>query len=233
MKKLFLLIGLMLVGTHVLVAQSGSDILKTVHKKYYHGPCKSYSFTQYNTHYKADTISGHSSWFESIEFPDKFRIDFGNQQDGNFVIFKNDSVFNYKKGELVKTRSDSSTLLLLLGGMFYRDLDDVLRRLHKAHYATKVLSLQKWNGKDTYVIGAKEKDLASNQVWIDKQSLQVMRIVEKMNEEETMDMRFEAHKDWCKGYVETKVSFRRNGVLEQVEEYTEIRGVEGFPDAKH
>ncbi|PBQ32573.1 hypothetical protein CNR22_12590 [Sphingobacteriaceae bacterium] len=211
-------------------AQNGTDILKSAHKKYYQGPCKIYTFSQKNTHYKNDSISGHSEWHEAIEFPDKFRIDFGDRKSGNFVIFKNDSVFNYKKGNLISTRADSSTLLLLLGGMFYRKPDDVFARIRAANYNTKVLSVQKWNGQDTYVIGAKEKDLRSNQVWIDKKTLRVMRIIEKMNEEDTMDMRFEAHQDWCKGYVETKVSFRRNGVLEQVEEYFDIKVADKFPE---
>lgn len=213
----------------LLHAQNGTDIIKSVHKKYYQGPCKIYTFSQKNTHYKGDTISGYSEWYEAIEFPDKFRIDFGNRQAGNFVIFKNDSVFNYKKSELVSMRSDSSTLLLLLGGMFYRKLDDAMNRIRNAKYNTKILSLQKWNNEETYVIGAKENDLKSNQVWINKKTLRVMRIIEKISDEDMMDMRFEAHNEWCNGYVETKVSFRRNGILEQVEEYFDIKVVDKFP----
>jgi hypothetical protein len=219
-------------GGSFLFAQKAGDVIKSAHKKYYNAPCKRYTFSQRNTHYKADTISGHSVWHEAIEFPDKFRIDFGDKTNGNFVIFKHDSVFNYKKGELVKTRQDSSSLLLLLGGMFYRKLDDVLKRLQQAGYDLKVMSVQQWKGKDTYVIGAKENDLRSNQVWIDKATLQVMRIVEKINEEDMMDMRFESHQPSCKGYVETKVSFRRNGVLEQEEEYYDIKETDHFPDIR-
>lgn len=213
-----------------LSAQSGADIIKLMHKKYFEAPCKSYTFSQKNTHYKNDTVSGNSTWHEAIEFPDKFRIDFWTKETGNFVIFKNDSVYNYKTNALVKTSSDSSTLLLLLGGMYYRKIDDVLKRTQNAHYNLKILSIQKWNGSDTYVIGAKLGDLSSNQIWVDKKTLLVMRIIEKMNEQEIMDMRFEEHQASCKGFMETKVSFRRNGVLEQVEEYFNIKESNGFPD---
>ncbi len=48
-------------------------------------------------------------------------------------------------------------------------------------------------------------------------------------DEEMMDMRFETHQKHCKGFVETKVSFRRNGRLEQVEEYYDIKEATGFP----
>jgi hypothetical protein len=87
-----------------------------------------------------------------------------------------------------------------------------------------------WNGTEVYVVGAKKDDVQSNQLWIDKKTLRVLRIIEKMNEQETMDMRFEAHQDWCKGYLETRVSFRRNGVLEQVEEYYDLKPTAAFPD---
>jgi len=96
-------------------AQNGYDILKKMHTTFYKGPCKSYTFSQKNTHYKNDTVSGHSVWHEAIEFPDKFRIDFGEKAEGNYVVFRNDSVYNFKKNALAKMRADSNTLLLILG----------------------------------------------------------------------------------------------------------------------
>ncbi|MBL7933192.1 MAG: hypothetical protein JNL60_14905 [Bacteroidia bacterium] len=210
--------------------KTGEELVAVMHKRYYKAPCKIYSFSQRNTHYKADTVSGHSEWHEVIEFPDKFRIDFGNKSDGNFVVFKNDSVFNYKAGKQVKLRADSNTLLLLLGGMYYRPLEDVFARVKIQGYDLNILSSQVWNGEEVFVIGAKENDLSRNQFWVNKKTLRVLRIIEARGENDKMDMRFEAHQDWCKGYVETKVSFRRNGKLEQVEEYYDIKEATSFPE---
>lgn len=194
-----------------------------MHKKYYQGPCRSYTFSQKNTHYRNDSVVGNSTWHEAVQFPDKFMIRFDDKPDGNYVVFKNDSLFSYKKGKLAKMRPDSNTLLLLLGGMYYRNIEDVLSRIRKAGYDAGSFSTQKWNGEDVYVIGARENDQDANQFWVSKKTLRVLRIIEKPEPGETMDMRFESHQDWCKGYVETKVSFRRNGKLEQVEEYYDIR----------
>lgn len=210
-------------------SQTATGVIKEAHRRYYQAPCKTYTFSQKNTHYKADTVSGHSEWYEAIEFPDKFRIDFGDPSLGNAILFRNDSLFSYRKHELVKARADSASLLLLLGGMYYRELEDVLARIKQAGYDLDIMSLQTWNGADTYVIGAKEKDLTSNQVWLDKKTLRVMRILERSGAAGVTDIRFEAHQDWCRGYVETRVSFRRNGELEQVEEYYNIRPAGHFP----
>ena len=193
---------------------SGTDLLMAMHAKHKDGPCKSYTFSQKNTHYKADTVSGHSVWHEAVEFPDKFSIHFGEKSAGNYVVFKNDSAFNYKSGKLVKQRKDENTLLLVLGGMYYRTFEDALLRLEKAGYKMNVLSSAYWMNNPVYVIGASKGDSLSNQIWVDQTSLRVLRIIEKINEKDVMDMRFESHQDWCKGYVETKVSFRRKRVVE-------------------
>lgn len=209
---------------------SGTALLTAMYVKYKNGPCKSYTFSQKNTHYKGDTISGRSLWHEAVDFPDKFRIRFGEKSAGNYVVFKNDSAYHYKAGKLVKQRRDENTLLLLLGGMYYRTFEDALLRLEKAGYKMNVLSSEQWKKNPVYVIGASKGDSLSNQIWVDEVTLRVVRIIEKINDNDVMDMRFESHQDWCKGYVETKVSFRRNGVLEQEEEYYDIKEVKGFPD---
>lgn len=201
---------------------AAKELLQTMHKRYYQAPCKIYTFSQKNTHYKNDTVSGHSEWHESIEFPDKFKIEFGSKGSGNFVVFKNDSVFNYQKNKFLKSRADSNTLLLLLGGMYYRSLEDVIERLQKAKYNFSTCSEQVWNGKNVFVVGAKQGELGVNQFWVDEDTYCVLRIIERMNNGDTMDMRFESHQKLCSGFVENKVSFRRNGHLEQVEEYYNI-----------
>ena len=205
-------------------AQSGAiELLEAMHARYYGKVCKAYSFSQRNTHYMADTVSGHSTWHERVSFPDRFTIFFGDTTKGNYVHFRNDSLFSYRHSELVKKGADSNVLLLLLGGMYYRQLGDVVNRLKMAKYDFGKFSKQDWNGKPVYVLGAEKNDLNSNQFWVDAGTLVIVRIIEKMNAGDWMDMRFESHQPLCGGYVENKVSFRRNGKLEQLEEYYDVK----------
>jgi hypothetical protein len=210
---------------------TGKDILSSMFARYKQGPCPSYIFSQRNTHYRNDSIVGHSEWHEFIEFPDKFRINFGDSTKGNFVIFKNDSAYNYRNFNLKSRRYDANTLLLLLGGMYYRPFDDVITRLQKENYNTAVLSTQKLGKESMYVIGAQKGDTLSNQVWVSKRDLRVVRIIEKMDADSWMDMTFDSYQKHCKGFVETKVTFKRNGKKEQVEEYYNIKDVPSFPES--
>jgi|JI8StandDraft_1071087.scaffolds.fasta_scaffold16709_3 hypothetical protein len=209
--------------------QSGMDVLKRMHEQFAKGPCQCYTFSQKNTHYRNDSVVGTSEWHETVVFPDIFKIEFGDKKQGNYMLFRNDSAYRFKMGVFQNARRDSNSLLLILGGMYYRDFKDVTIRLKKAGFDFESLSQQTWGQYKAYVIGAKSNDLKSNQIWIDKQSLKVLRIIETMGNGDTMDMRFEAHQAWCKGFVETKVSFRRNGKLEQVEEYYNLQESKTFP----
>lgn len=207
--------------------EKGEVLLHHLHKKLHGKYCKSYTFSQKNTHYSSDSISGFSEWHESIEFPDKFRIDFGNLSEGNFVIFKNDSAFSYQQFKLSKIRPNSNVLLLLLGGMYFRPFDDVIQRLKKEHFNLALLTESTWNNDPVYVIGDTIAH-QSNQIWIQPKTHLIVRIIQKINDTDWMDMRFEEHQKLCNGYTETKVSFRRNGILEQTEEYFNITPVSEF-----
>lgn len=216
-------------GSPKVKFESGKDVIDFMYQKYRQAPCKAYSFSQKNTHYRNDSITGKSEWYESVEFPDKFRINFGDKSLGDFVIFKNDSSYRYRNNELKRTNYYVNNLLLLLGGMYYREVPDVIARLEKESYNTKVMSIQKWNKQTVYVIGAPAGDLNSNQIWVNKKDWRVVRIIEKMDEGNYMDMTFDAFQKSCNGYTETKVTFKRNGKIEQVEEYYDIKAVDSFP----
>lgn len=207
---------------------TGMNLLARMHSTFYKGPCRCYTFSQKNTHYRNDSVIGASVWHETVEFPDKFRIVFDDKKGLDKVVYRNDSVFRYKNGHLLKMRPDSNALLLFLGGMYYRPLEEVLQRMKALHYNPEVLSENVFNRQQVFVIGAGNNDLKTNQIWIDKESLRVVRIIELLNNGEVMDMRFESHQKMCRAYVETSVSFRRDGRLEQTEDYYDLHEAKNF-----
>ena len=198
-----------------------------MHKKYAGNYCHTVQFKQKTTRYVDDLVTDTSYWYEWIQYPDKFRIDFTTQYGGNCVIFKHDSVFNYKKHQLVKAGADENDLLLLLGGMYFRQVEQVMARLKKAGYALDKLASVSLNGIECYVIG--EKD--AHQIWVDKKDLKVVGLNTKLNETDWLELHFDAFQKSCKGFTETKVSAKKNGKLEQVEEYLNIKTEVAIPDS--
>jgi outer membrane lipoprotein-sorting protein len=226
MKKVFLLLCF---ASFAAFAQykTGEDLLRAMHKKYAGNYCKTVQFEQKTTRYVDDLVTDTAYWYEWISYPDKFRIDFGTKYGGNCVIFKHDSVYNYKKHQLVKTGHDENDLLLILGGMYFRKFENVIVRLKKQGYDLSKIQSLSLNGQDCFVIGAED----SHRIWVDKKDLKVIGLKTKLNEKDWLEIYFDAFQKSCKGFTETKVTAKKNGKLEQLEEYQNIKTSIVIPDS--
>src|SRR5688500_17967796 len=96
----YLLITAVASSSQATAQSSSTELLKEMHARFYKKVCRDYSFSQRNTHYYNDTVSGNSTWHERVSFPDKFTIFFGDTAKGNLVNFRNDSVYSYRHKEL-------------------------------------------------------------------------------------------------------------------------------------
>ncbi|HXB39310.1 MAG TPA: hypothetical protein VNZ49_02140 [Bacteroidia bacterium] len=212
---------------------NGEELLKAMHKKYYGNYCQTVTFDQKTFRYDTNgVVKDTSYWYEWISYPDKFRIDFGKKFGGNCVIFKNDSVFNYRNNKLVKRGKDENDLLLLLGGMYYRPFEDIVARIERQGYNLDNLTLIDANGKMSYVIGSSVSGSENKyQIWVDKTTLRVEKIKTRLNENDWLEIRFDDFKKTCKGFTETKVTATKNDKLEQKEEYINLKTSVIIPDS--
>ena len=67
-----------------------------MHDRYAGKWYKTFSFNQTTEIYRNDSLKRSETWYENIKFPNDFRIDFGNPDSGNAVIFKNDSSYLFR-----------------------------------------------------------------------------------------------------------------------------------------
>ena len=148
------------------------------------------------------------------------------------MIFRNDSVFNYKNHKLVKKEKDENDLLLLLGGMYFRSYEEVVVRLKTTGYDLSKVSFIDHNGKSAHVIGSYDpKKENTHQIWVDTTDLKVIKLKTKLNERDWLDIYFDGFKRSCKGFTETKVTAYKNGKLEQKEEYLNLKTSVVIPDS--
>jgi hypothetical protein len=199
-------------------------------KKYTGKWPRTLTFTQYNTHYKNDTVSHTSIWYEALEYPDKFRIDFGELAEGNAVIFANDSVYQFKAGELKGSKKQLNNLMLLDGGMYFLPPDKAMQRLKEAGYNLNSFREDVWQGRAAYVVGAGKGDLQSNQFWIDKQNLYLVRTITVLASNQIQEAQFSKHIRVGGGWTETEVVFVGNGKLQQLEVYKNVQADKPLPE---
>jgi hypothetical protein len=165
---------------------SGRDVIQKMHDRYAGKWYHSFTFTQTTQQYRNDTLRKTQTWHEFIHFPDRFRMDFGSADSGNAVIFRGDSAYSFRNGQLRSTTiNNNEGLIFLLGGMYFYPLDQTCRILSDSlHFDLTPAREDNWQGRPVYVIGKE----GANQLWIDQQNLCLVRMLKTDN---GMDARFE------------------------------------------
>jgi hypothetical protein len=197
---------------------TGEKVLAKMHKRYTGKWYKNFTFTQTTQMFKNDSLTKTTTWYETIVFPDYFRITIGEPNDGNAVIYKKDSSYNFRKGKLVQKGLRNEDIPFLLGGMYFIPFDSVKSKMKTEGYDITKAHESVWEGKKVYVIGSETDDEKTSQLWIDKEKLVVVRFVKYLP---TMkqDARMSGHQKFGKAWSETEVVFYLNDKLYQKEKY--------------
>ncbi|HEV7621255.1 MAG TPA: hypothetical protein VGO09_05960 [Flavisolibacter sp.] len=199
----------------------GEKILKEMHDRYAGKWYSCYTFYQTTEIYRNDSLKKTDIWYEAVQFPDHFRIDFGPADSSNALIFKGDSAYNFKNGILRSVRKDDDDLTFLLGGMYFYPFDVARKKIKELGYDINKAEEETWKGKQIYVIGAKKGEQA-NQVWIDKEKLIIVRMI-KYDHKGKLEGIFTDHIKLGNGWTETKAIFYYDNKLIQVEKYHNCR----------
>lgn len=204
--------------------QPGSkEVLKKMYDRYAGKWYRTFSFNQTTEVYRNDSLQKTETWYENIKFPNNFRIDFGNPDSGNAVIFKNDSSYFFRKAQLARSAPYEDDLLFLLGGLYFYNFDEIAAKMKSFGYDLDKFHVDTWKGKGVYVIGAGKGEDSVNQVWVEKENYSPVRMIkyEDKNKEEAF---FGNHVKLGGGFTETLVHFFINDKLVQVEKYHDLKG---------
>lgn len=223
-KPLFLALGLWCFSSLSAQSITSTDqFLTALHQKYKGRMPKTISFTQETTFFKADTISGKQTWYEYSEFPDNFRIVFGEPANRNTVIYARDTVYNIKAGKLSSKRYGRNNLMLTSGGWVYLSKEEVLNRLTEDGYKTDKFHEDTWNGRKVYVIGADKGDTTSKQVWVDKEYFYAVRVFETFPNGVAFEGHLSRQIKIGDAWIETHCEFFTKGKIFQMEDYREVK----------
>ncbi len=191
---------------------------------------KEFTFTQETIRYNQNgAVRDTAIWYEAVSYPDFFRIDYN--QEGRFVIFRNDSAYRYDDYKLERSSVQAQEFLLFKGGMYYRPQNSILDKLKAYGYNTDEIRYDNLNGRKTIVVGAKAGDLDTKQFWVDADHYYTVRRISKTGNSQILDVIYSDHKRVNGGWVEQVVTFYLDGRLLQVENYLDIESGEVL-DAK-
>lgn len=221
MKNVFFLY-VFLVLSAAASAQGSKQLLQQMHERYAGKWRQTLTFNQTTEMYRNDTLVRTERWHENIHYPKDFRIDFGHPDSGRAVIYHNDSSFVFSRGKLTSARPDENDLIFLLGGMYFYPIDTVLAKMKSYGYELDKFHEDEWKGQPVYVIGAAKGKETVNQLWIDKENFNLLRMITFANGRK-QEALFENHVKIGGGFSETLVWFFVNDKLVQIEKYHDLQ----------
>lgn len=202
----------------------GASVIRQMHAKYQNDWFSTTRFAQKTTHYDADGKPTVAMWYERIQVPGKLRIDIGPAKDGNAMILRDGQMHTFKQGERVDSRPIVS-LAMLLGFDVYRQSPDItLALLKREGIDTAKLHEDSWEGRPVYVIGAARGDPDSSQLWIDKERLLLVRIMQPAQDKSgaSSDIRFMDFRTQPRGVIAARIDVYQQNRLVMSEEYSDI-----------
>jgi hypothetical protein len=219
------------VGSGVTLTSS-SGLIKAMHDRYGGKYLKSMAFLQNNTAYTTTGQEQKSQWYEHIEIPGKLRIAFLPASQKSGMVQIDDRVASFDNGIRVDFRPSVNPLLLLTGDVYVAPVATVMRGLDSLGVDQGTIRIDQWEGAQVYVVGAKAGDSTSNQMWVDKDNLRLVRFIQRSktgNPARVSDIRVRGYKDIQGFEVPTEFLVLRNGRPVWREEYADVRVNEEFP----
>ncbi len=219
------------VGSGVMLTNS-SALIKAMHDRYGGKYLKSLAFLQNNTAYTTTGQEQKSQWYKHLEFPGKLRIAFLPAAQKSGMVQVDDRVASFDNGIRVDFRRSVTPVLLLTADVYVAPTTGIMRGLDSLGVDTDQIRIDEWEGAPVYVIGAKAGDSTTNQAWIDKDHLRLVRFIQRSKSGDrtvVSDIRVRNYKEIEGFEVPTEFLTLRNGRPVWREQYADVRVNEEFP----
>jgi outer membrane lipoprotein-sorting protein len=206
--------------------KTAEELVSAMHKKYAGKWYKTLVFAQKTTTFKPDGTTEKGVWYEALSMPGKLRVDFDPLASGSGAIYANGINNAFKDGKLVNSRPLEHALLILGFDVYFQPVATTLEQLKKMKMDLTSMHEDAWQGREVYVVGAKQGDLRSPQFWIDKKNLYFVRLIQPVGKDGASVQEIEFNKyEKVKGggWISPEVVFIVNGKRVFLEEYYGIR----------
>ncbi len=229
MRNLFLLLLFLLFLAAQGFSQSIStpaQLVQAMHDRYANIWYHSLSFEQQSITHKPDGSEFTELWHEALLLPGHLRVDIGDRSAGNAMLFTNNRIYILRSGKLAQERDYIHPLLVLGFDVYAQPVDTTMQQLKDLHFDLSLLHEESFDGRLTYVVGAKPGDLRTLQFWVDKERLYFVRMIEPSQKEpgKIQDVRFGDYKHVeGGGWLAEHVEVFSDGKLVFEERYSDVK----------
>jgi hypothetical protein len=163
------------------------------------------------------------TWYESAQLPGRLRIDVAPLDSQRVLLFRSDSLYTMRIGRPFRGRPQVHSLMVLFGDVFVTPVDSTAQKLAALGFDLNTLHQTTRDGRRTWVVGAQAGDSVSPQFWIDAERLFMVRMIERAPDGSRLETQVTAHQRFGDIWVETAMTFFRNGQEIQREIYNDVQ----------
>lgn len=216
------------------VPVSGQALITRMHDAYAGKWFRTLTFEQKSTLRGPDGQERIETWYEATRAPGDLRIDLASPTSGNGMMWRGDSSYRFRGGQLVRAGTDANSLIPFVIALYHQPVEVTLRQLAPVKFDYARVRADTWEGRPAFVVGARDAaDTLSPQFWVDAERLVLVRLIETMPRDTTqrLEVRMSRYEPLAGGWIAPYVEIFVGGRLVQKEEYFDMRpNVELSPD---
>jgi len=203
------------------IISSAATAVDAMHSRYAASWFKTLTFVQKTTLYLPSGGQLVQTWYEALSLPGRLRVD-TDRKSRSGVLYVGDSVFTFASGKRTSTDSRLNDLLVLAFDAYTQPTARTHAQLRRLGYDLSKFHEGTWQGPSGGVVGALRGDTTSNQFWLDRERLVVVRVIGSGRQGRT-DTRLTNYVQTGGGWVATEVAQLVNGKRRILEQYTDLR----------
>ncbi len=184
------------------------------------------TFVQTVSFYGEDgTLTQDQTWYEAARVPGRLRIDFAPLENGRTAVYANDSVYQFRDGELATSGPGLNAMLVLGFDVYRQPTVRTVEQLETLNFDLSTFRTDEWQGRSVFVVGADAGDEHSAQFWVDQERLLFVRLLQPAGPggERTQEIQFNQYEPLGGGWIAPEVVFMTDGVMTMREVYRNMR----------
>jgi hypothetical protein len=190
--------------------------------KWYH----TLTFVQKTTSTRQDGTKNVTTWYESLRHTSangvQLRIDVGDPNAGNGVLYTPDSSWRVREGKLVAANASGNEFLPLIEGVYVQPIAQTVREIKKMNVDLSSVRAAEWRGRPVWVVGASTaSDTTSPQFWVDQKQNVVVRAIVRFSPTVLADIDLGGYVNVGAAMLATKIVLSVGGKVFQDEEYSD------------
>ncbi len=204
--------------------KDSESLIRAMLNKYQGKWYQTLTFEQETVRYdSAGNVVSNKVWYEAMQMPDLLIVKFDDMAGGQGMLFRNDSLYQFREGEVAGSRPMIHPLLVLGFSVYNQPIEKTISSLNALGFDFSKFHKREFEGKKVYVVGAEEGDETSNQFWIERDRLLFVRSIQNFGNGRIQDIRFNNYEKLKEGWVATEVLFYNGDQLRLRETYNKVK----------